>query len=277
MFKLLEVANQVDFYSDGFFGYGEKGDFKYFSLAHIIPILLLIIAIILTFIFREKIKNFKGEKIIRHILAWVMLLAEMGYFWRLLYAGTGDPNSHTLLDRLPLQVCEWTCIFAVFMVLLENKTYFDINVFVCLTLGIVPLFTPAVIYTTGPKYFRYYQFWLEHAVPTYCVFYMMFIKGFRMDIRKIYKPIIFLSILAIFAVILNNLIPTANYLYLSDSTDGASIANILPKSIPLRIVIYAVLIGILFILEYLINLLIIKLYNKKHLKEEKLENDNPQM
>ena len=265
---ILEVIKGVEFYSSGFFGYGEKGDFKYFSFWHFLPIILLIVGIVLTYIYREKIKNSKHEKLFRHILAWIMLLAEMGYFWRVLYAGPGDDVHTNLLTKLPLQVCEWTCLFAVMMMLTESKHYFDINVFVSLTLGVVPLLTPAVISTTGPKYFRYYQFWLEHCLPIYSVFYMIFIKGYKLDIKKIYKPFIFLIILAFFAVIANSNIEGANYLYLASTTAGDSIANILPKNILIRILIYTGAVLLLFSLEYLIFKLVNYLHNKKQNKVE---------
>ena len=45
------------FYSDGFFGYGEVGDFKYFSFWHFLPIILLIIAVYLTYKNQEKLRN----------------------------------------------------------------------------------------------------------------------------------------------------------------------------------------------------------------------------
>ena len=40
------------FYSDGFFGYGEAGDFKYFSIAHFVPLIILAIAIVVTYLKR---------------------------------------------------------------------------------------------------------------------------------------------------------------------------------------------------------------------------------
>ena len=72
-----------EFFREGFFGYGEKGDFQYFSFWHFLPILILIAGIILTYIFREKIANSKHEKTFRFILGCTMLLAEFGFFWRL--------------------------------------------------------------------------------------------------------------------------------------------------------------------------------------------------
>ncbi len=264
---LAEVANHADFYKDGFFGYGEKGDFQYFSFWHFLPIILLIAAIILTYIYREKIASYKHEKHIRYILACSILFFEMGYFWRLLYAGTGSEDSTTLLTKLPFQVCEWTAIFASIMLFTENKSLFDIDVFICLTLGIVPLVTPAVISTTGPKYFRYYQFFGEHALPIYAVFYMMFIKGFKYNVKTVYKPLIFLVILAIISIILNNNIEGANYLYLATSTTGSSIANILPENMYLRLAIYAMVVLFVFALEFGIFKLSSYIVNKKRIRE----------
>ncbi len=43
------------YYHEGFFGYSLEENFSYFSLAHILPILLLGIAIFLTYKYREKL------------------------------------------------------------------------------------------------------------------------------------------------------------------------------------------------------------------------------
>lgn len=67
----------VKFFSEGFFGYAEKGNFKYYSLAHFIPIILLALAIYLTHRYRDKLKNWKHEENLRFIFAFVMLLAAM--------------------------------------------------------------------------------------------------------------------------------------------------------------------------------------------------------
>ena len=152
---------------------------------------------------------------------------------------------------------------AMIMVWSENKTCFDIDVFVCLTAGIVPLITPAVISTTGPRYFRYYQFFLEHEMSIYAVFYMMFVKGYKFNPKKIYKPIIFLGILSTFAIIFNTLIEDAQYLYLSGKTTGGSISNFLPQNIPLRLLIMGSILLVGFGIEILIFTLIEKSKSKK--------------
>ena len=262
----------VNFGSEGFFGYGEKGNFSLFSIWHFLPIILLIGAIVLTYFFREKIRNFKHEKIIRLVLASLMLLCEMGYYWRIMYVGTADPEMHTLLTKLPLQICERTCIFGAIMLLTEMKSLFDIDVFVCLTVGILPLIFPTVISTTGPAYARYYQFWGEHLLPIYAVFYMMFVKGFKYDIKKVYKSLVFLSILTIICIPINYAIPEASYLYLQGDTIGKFLADVLPDNQFGRLGIFAAAVIGLYGVEFLIFFFVDRFIKKKN--EKVIENNN---
>lgn len=224
----------VQFFKDGFFGYGEKGDFTYWSVAHFVPLLLLAAAIFLMYRYREPLASWKHEENFRFIFAFVMLLAEMSYFWRLLYVGSSDPTETTLLDKLPLQVCEWTCIAAIFMITKKSKLLYQICFYVCLTIGLFPLLTPSVIDQTGPTYYRYYQFWLEHILPIIAVFYMTFVHGFRPKMKGIALASAFMLVLVTFALICNFNIENANYLYLATGTSGGggSIMDVLIKIAP---------------------------------------------
>lgn len=262
----------AEFFSDGFFGYGDKGNFQMFSFFHFLPVILLIVVIILTYKFRENIKNYKYEKTVRYILACVMLFAEMGYFWRLLYIGNSDLGERTLLTRLPFQICEWTCIFAAIMLFTESKHLFDIDIFVCLTIGLLPLAYPAVISRTGPLYFRYYQYWLEHLLPVYSVFYMMFIKGFKYDLKKCYKSFIFLFILGIICIYLNYQIPNATYMYLQGDALGEGLSSILPENQFGRLAIYLGVCSILFGIEFLAFYLV-SLFKRKRIENEVVEDN----
>ena len=128
----------------------------------------------------------------------------------------------------------------------KSKHLYDILFYVSLTLGIIPLVTPAVIMFAGPGYFRYYQFWLEHLLPIFAIFYMMFVHGFKPDFRKVYKPFAMLVVLASLAIIANFNIEGANFMYLASTTDGDSIANILPPNVWLRVLIGLGLVTVLF-------------------------------
>ena len=77
------ASESLDFYRDGFLGYGEKGNFTYFSFWHFLPVVILIASIVLTYIYRAKIKEWKYEKYIRYTLAFVIMIVEMSYYWRI--------------------------------------------------------------------------------------------------------------------------------------------------------------------------------------------------
>lgn len=240
------------FNHEGFFGYSLEPTFKEWSLAHLLPIFILIAAIYLVYRYREKIAAWKGEETLRFILGAALIITEGFYYWRIMYVGNGGSETpDQLLTKLPFEVCEWMAYLSAFMLMKKSKNLFDICFYVCLTLGVIPFFMPSVIKYAGPAYARYYQFWFEHLIPVFGVFYMIFVHGFRPNYRKIYKPFAVLAVLATIAVILNTNIEGANFLYLASGTDGDSIANILPKNIWVRLALYT---GILVVLFTLVSL-----------------------
>ena len=264
----LNPTTTVLFYKDGFFGFGEKGNFKYWSFSHFAPVILFAVAAFLIFKYREKLKNWKHEENFRFIFGAVMLFVEMSYFWRLLYVGSSETGEVVdLLDKLPLQVCEWTCILASFMIMKKSKSIYPICFYVCLTIGIFPILTPSVISTAGPAYYRFYQFWLEHLLPPLAVLYMTFVHGFRPTKKGIIPATCFMGVLVTFSLICNYNIPGANYLYLAEGTadGGGSILDPIRdmvggSTVALLILLAALVVG-MFFLVYFVHKWIIKLYN----------------
>lgn len=237
------------FFSEGFFGYSQEQDFTYWSIWHFLPIILLGVAIYLTYRYRDKLRNWKWEDTFCAFIGAALIFVEGFYYWRLLYVGNGgssDPEQ--LITYIPLQVCEWTAYLAGFMMLKKNRHLFDICFYISLTLGLIPLVTPAVIMQTGPTYARYYQFWLEHLLPIFSVCYMMIVHGMRPDYKKVYKPLAVLGVLTTLAIIANKNIEGANFMYMADTTAGDSLANILPQNIWLRLLVGAGIVTVLFAL-----------------------------
>lgn len=261
-----------EYHSEGFFGYSETPVFEYFSLAHLAPIILLGIGIFLVYRYREKLRSWKYEDAFRSLMGVLLIFNECSYYWRLLYVGNSQDGTQ-MMTFLPLEVCEWTAYIAAFMLLKKNRHLYDIAFYITLTLGLIPLVTPAVLTRVGPAHFRYYSFWIEHTLPMLGVFYMTFVHGFRPDFRKIYKPIAMLSILACFAIYANLNIPDANYMYLAAGTAGDSLANILPANIGARLVVAFGIICVLFTLVSLPQI-IKEIKQKRTEKTEKIEIEN---
>lgn len=259
----MENVTIVKFFRDGFFGYSTKQDFFMGSIWHILPIALMILAIILIYKYREKIKNYKYETSVRYILAFVMMIVEMSFFWRLLYVGN-QGEGDTMLTYLPLQMCQWGLLIGIFTIISKNKKLFSINYYMTLLFASIALIYPLVIKNAGPRYFRYYQFWLEHILPIISVFYLMFVHDMKPEKKGILYTFMVIWPLTILAMIANSKIEGARYLYLTLDV------KILPQNMLLRVAILFVVVLGIFNLMYLP-------FNKKNKKITEKNNETKQI
>lgn len=236
------------FYKDGFFGYGEDGDFVQWSLAHLAPIIVMLAGILLIWLFRKRLRSWRHEETARYWLGFSILMCEIGYYWRLLYVGPADPAATTFMDRLPLQVCEWTAMICFFALLKKSPMLFDITYFLAVSTSVLPLLFPAVITNAGPTYFRYYQFWGEHILPIWGMFYLMIVHKMRPRPRGIALAFVMLALLAGFAMVLNPLWKECNYLYLKPG--DYEMLSFLPNSPFAMIGLYVLVLVPLMTLAY---------------------------
>lgn len=232
-----------------FFGAGETEEFTNFTLAHLLPILVAVGVILLSWRYREKLQSWKHETAVRYILAFALICSEMAYYWRLVAIPSLGPNP---VDHLPVTVCGWSAVFASYMLIGKSQTLFDIVYFWALAGSIFALITPTVITYTGPTRFRYYQFWAEHLLGYVAVFYMIFVHKMRPTWRSFIKAYVSLAVLAVIAYFTNQLIgPGANYLFMAKPEDTPSILDILPPNFVLRILVMAAAVTVLFGVAYL--------------------------
>lgn len=232
-----------------FFGKGDTVEFSNFTPAHFVPILIAIVMILLMRHFHSQLKNCRFEKNLRYILAFVLILCEMSYFWRLVGVPSLNPNP---VDHLPITVCGWAVVFSSYMLVGKSQTLFDISYFWLFSGTLFALITPTVITYTGPTRFRYYQFWLEHTLGYVAIFYMIFVHGMRPTVKSAAKSYVALMVLALIAYFANSLLgPGANYLFMAKPEDTPSILDILPPNFALRVGVMATVITAMYFLAYL--------------------------
>ncbi len=231
-----------------FFGQGAEVEFKYFTLAHILPIVFMLGVIALIVIYGKKIKDWKHEGKLRLGLAFTLIITEMSYFWRLV--GVESLNANPV-DHLPITVCGWAIIFSSYLLVTKSQSLFDIVYFWVFAGSTFGLLTPTVITYCGPTRFRYYQFWLEHILGFITIFYMIFVHGMRPNFKSMIKSGVALVVLALVAMFANNMLPGANYLFMAMTEDAASILDILPKNYALRVMVMGLVVGTLFFVAYL--------------------------
>ena len=232
-----------------FLGQGDSVEFTNFSLAHFLPILLMIGVIFAIRHFREPLRSSKYERNIRFVLAFMLIVCEMSYYWRLVAMPSLGANP---VDHLPITVCGWVVIFSSYMVIGKSQRLFDICYFWLFSGTVFALITPTVITYTGPTRFRYYQFWGEHTLGYIAVFYMIFVHGFRPNVRSMIRAFTALVVLAGIAFWANETLGAgANYLFMAKPEDTPSILDVLPPNYGLRLVIMACAVTLLFFLSYL--------------------------
>lgn len=232
-----------------FFGVGTEPEFHNFTMAHFAPILLMIGCILLIYKFRNGLRESKWDTTIRYVMAFIMIISEMSYFWRLVGNPSLNPNP---IDHLPITVCGWAIIFCSYMVVGKSQTLFDISYFWVFAGSIFALITPTVITYTGITRFRYYQFWLEHTMGYIAIFYMIFVHGFRPTVKSAIKSYICICVLAVIAYYANRMLgPGANYLFMAKPEDTPSILDILPPAFGIRLLVMISVVTLLFFIAYL--------------------------
>lgn len=205
---------ELTFYKDGIFGYSEKGSFKPWTLAHFMPILVTIAGIVLLAVCGDKLRVSPHEEQIRCALMFIMMICEFSYFWRLAYVGPEDHSYKTMMMRLPMQVCEWTLLLEIPMLMLKSQFLFNMAFYLTLTCNLIPFAIPVVISTSSPRYMRYYQFWGEHILPLWSMFYLFFVFDMRPSPIGILMQMIMLFIMLPIALYFNSHYDDCYYLYL---------------------------------------------------------------
>ena len=231
-----------------FFGEGTAPEFGLFTPAHFAPILLMLTMIFLIYRSRDKLREWKHEEKIRYVLAFVLILSDMTYYWRLVGMPSLGPNP---IENLPIGVCGWAAIFCSFMVVGKSQLLFDIAYFWLLSGSLFALLTPTPLTYTGPTRFRYYQFWTEHTMGYIAIFYMIFVHKIRPNVRSAVRSYVALLVFAVIAYNVNVMLPGANYLYLARPESAPSVLDILPPNFALRTAIIVLVITLMFFLAYL--------------------------
>ena len=231
-----------------FFGQGTEVEFSLFTPAHFAPILLLLATIFLIRKNADKLRRSSHEEAIRYFLAFILIISDMAYYWRLV----GMPSLHPgPVENLPIGVCGWAAIFCSFMLVGKNQTLFDISYFWLLSGSLFALLTPTPLTYTGPTRFRYYQFWTEHTMGYVAIFYMIFVHKMRPYPRSAVKSYLALLVMCAMAYWVNTMIPGANYLYMARPEAAPSVLDILPPNFILRTAIMISVITAMYALAYL--------------------------
>ena len=241
------MSGEYTYYSEGFFGFGPPGTFHANSWMHLAPLLVCAGLILLVWITRESLRDWKYEIRFRYMLSFLLFLMEFSYFLWLLYVGDSSGN-YLMMSKLPLHVCDLGLIVCMFMVTSKNKTLFGINFFVTLFGAMLACIIPqTVLDGADPSFYRYYQYFGEHLLPFFVTVYMMIVHRMRPRYRDIWISVGALAAMVIPAIKLNNAYPGSDYLFLKLDIP------MFPGNMYARAAVYTLIIAVVFHLMLLLQ------------------------
>ncbi|WP_168169760.1 YwaF family protein [Candidatus Izimaplasma bacterium ZiA1] len=229
-------------------------EFTMFGIWHLIPIILTAIGVIVIYLLRDKLRNFKYEKRLRYIIATLGILFELAlHLWKV---GNGLWTYH---HDIPLHLCSLSLFAGVFVMYTKNYKVFEISYFWAVG-GLISIMFPDIVF--GPDRFRYYQFLFSHMIFFWMFMYMRFVHNFNVNNKSFLKSTTLLLIIVLGLLLPLNLLIDSNYMFLlrSDGTPFEMFeGNGLFMYVTLVIVMSYVVIGIWYLPVFISN----KLKEKK--------------
>lgn len=193
-----------------FFSHEVGKTFVEFGLGHILTIIFSLVGLVVIYIYRKQIKQFKYEKQLRWSIAIFALLWELGLY---LFIVT-SPEGWDWGLNIPFgSLCGITLYVGIVIMLTKNYKLYEIGYF--WTFGaIASLLFPDILYYFDR--YRFYQFMLGHALFFYMFAYMLFVHNFIPKIKSYYKSVITLFVIVVVYFGINKLFDV-NFLFLEES------------------------------------------------------------
>lgn len=230
-------------------------NFNLFSITHMLTLALILFAVLIIYLAKDKIKNsIKLDEKIRILLAVIMMLAELSTYYWAVVNGTFDLGS-----SLPLTLCGMNVYLAFILIISKSYLLYEFLVFMGLLGSLQAVLTPDVTYNF--PHIRYIQFFTTHGCVLIIIFYMTIIYNFKPKVISVIKAYIALVLYSI-AVGIFNIFINGNYLFLAHKPESASLLDYF-GSWPWYILV--VLLGVLpyfFLIYFILN--IKKFINKRY-------------
>ncbi|WP_335871540.1 YwaF family protein [Bacillus sp. 2205SS5-2] len=197
----------------------EEYPFQLFSLPHLVAIFVSIGCMISMYLFREKIRNTKGKKVVNNLLIFLLLFGEVSFqIWYIV----NDKWDSTI--NLPLQLCSLSLYLCLIMLLTRSYRVFEITFFTSMVGAFFAIITPELFF--GFPHFRYFQFFTAHLAIVLSCLFMVWIEQYRVTFSSMIRSFVALNIIAFIVFNLNHAIG-ANYMFLDHKPYNASLIDYL--------------------------------------------------
>lgn len=186
-----------------------------FDAMHLSAISFFVVAIILTVIFRNQIREARLEKHFRYIITFLAITLEVGFkVWQVL-----AHSASFLTEFLPLDLCAISLYLGWALCFTKKKWMFKFVYFYGMG-ALVSLLVPN-LGGFGINHFRYYHYFYVHGYIIFIAIYFAAVHQFRITFIDFLNATGILIVLAGFVMLIDYLVG-ANYMFLMHKPHAGS-------------------------------------------------------
>lgn len=200
--------------------HGLDHPFVLFNWQHTFSLLLILLAVLLVFFYRTKLRRPTANRRFRYSLAAVLLASET-----LLETWQAYEGGWSLDSSLPLQLCSLSLLLSVVMLLNKSYRLFEFLFLAGLGGALQAIVTPDLGFYSFP-HFRTFEFFIGHGAIVVACFFMVFVEGYRPTFGSVWRSLLLLNALALVMYGVDLLVG-GNYLFLAHKPSNASILDFL--------------------------------------------------
>lgn len=212
------------------------------SFEHLFPIgLALCFAIIAIDFSRRNLSRQQQEKALHVFGCFVSLFVIVFHLYQIAF---GDYNFKT---DLPLYLCSFIAVLIPIFTYYRRYWMYEVLVFWIIAGTLQGVITPDI--AEGFPYFDYFRYWVVHLGLLMIIFYATFVFGMRPKFKSIFKSFFALQLYVVGIVLVNWLLD-ANYFYLNEKPQSASLLDYFGEW-PIYVIVVQVIVIPYFLLIYL--------------------------
>jgi hypothetical integral membrane protein (TIGR02206 family) len=214
-------------------------NFTFFSMAHVVTLLLFFLACFILVYYRKKLKSY--QTFIKWTLFITLIVCEISFhLWLIL------TNQWEVSD-LPLQLCSLSTFISLYLFLKKNQKAFNLLFFIGILPPILSMVTPDIVYQF--PHYRFLKYFLHHSAITLAVLYFILFEGYRIPRKAVITSFITVNIIAVPIFFMNQLLDT-NFFFLASPSESKTLLSFFGNGIMYYINL-AIVALIVFIVTYI--------------------------
>jgi len=228
------------------------------SLEHYLPILIGVLLVIVALFYATKHLNVKGQYRFINVIAMAISLTVISFHLHKMIF-----SEYTIQKDLPLYLCSLLAIILPVFTMYRKFWMFEILVFWIIAGTLQAVITPDI--AAGFPTFDYMRYWVVHLGLLLVISYAIVVYKMIPNFRSVFKSFFALQ-LYVLAIVFINYLLNANYFYLNQKPQSASLLNYLGEW-PVYVIVVQLILVPYFLLIYL-PFYVYKLMRKRQNQQE---------